>query len=148
MNTDIFFDGFKTVVRMIADIIDEVKASGLSPNATFVNFEEHSTLYELPNQDVIGLGSFGMTITDMDLQFDVAFAISTVEDQHLYRHVEIANSVVRRTLPGQTHTLLDAETGAEIGALVVTGGTQVKYVERTDKRNMRLIFATFMTPRL
>ncbi len=140
-----YFHVFKTLIKFCLDTSTEIVAAGYSANIEFVNFEEQSTIFRLPASDVLGIGSFSFQPMKEQYVSHVGLAVSTVNDEHLFRHAQFIDLLVNKLLPDRVLPLYSADTGLAIGSLSVAEGTTVRFVERSEDRNIRLILFTLIS---
>lgn len=136
---------FKSCVKLCVDVAKEAVDAGLSPDIQFVNFEEHSTLYTLPNADVLGIGSFNVVLGTEAIVVDIGFAVSTINDDKMFRHAQIVDMLARYLTPAKSLPVYSANDLSKIGFMAVTEGTTLRYVERTEQRNIRMVMASMLT---
>ncbi len=140
-----YFHVFKTLLKFCTDTANEIVAAGYSSNIEFINFEEQSTIFVLPASDVFGIGSFSFQPMKEQYTSHIGFAVSTINDEHLFRHAQFIDHIVSKLLPGANFPLYSADTGLQIGSMSVADGTTVRFVERSEDRNIRLILVTLIS---
>lgn len=135
---------FVSTVRIVSDLVDEIKTAGIADPA-FINYDSHSSVHEWPDRDVVGLAGFSFQIGTHDILVSAMVAVSTVNDTNLFRHHKILDLLVDKLLPTRTHSILNADTGAKVGWMVVTDGTEVRPAERTESRPLQYVMVSFLT---
>lgn len=85
---------YATLVGKTKEIIDAVRASGISPDMQYMAWDSRGDVTELPNTDLMGVNDWTWSENDDHLP-DIEFAIltSVTKDRNLFREVEILNEI-------------------------------------------------------
>lgn len=112
-----------SMLRFCADFKDDMLGEGFSLST--LNLDAHTDPEKWPDGDFIGVGEFTMEYQDRNVMLSAAFAISTVGDTNLFRMSKLINHLVNRLEPMQSFPVYGAETGLEVGKILVLDGTRV-----------------------
>ena len=110
---------------------------------TFIDWEAHANIEELPDADL--LGPTAVAITDGgpgEQSVSFAVGVCTYEgDRNLFRHREIMAAVFERMRPERKLTFYDASAGSEESVLVFLPGTTVSPMSRAKSRPWQFVQA-------
>lgn len=135
---------FGSLVKFCQDQITAIKADGLSSDMTFINLDAHSNLHELEFIDYLGITGFSTIVDDKIHTVDVAFAVMLAEDKHLLRHMEIVGRLYEALQPEKKLVYYDAETAAALSWMVISNGTNLLPVGRSETRALQMISVTMI----
>jgi hypothetical protein len=111
-----------------------------APDWTFVDFEDHANIHELPEADCVGLSGLGFQADDGTDRIIFTIAVSTYNDKNLFRQRKLMDELYeefRKT--GKTITLYDADTLVELGSIVVNSNTVLAPMARAEKRAYQIL---------
>lgn len=112
------------------------------PDWTYVDFEDHADLQEIPKEDCIGLVGFGAIADEGTDTVAFSVGVSSFNDKNLFRHRAVTADLYQRwRLPPAQVPLMDADTAGMIGSLVITDGVTLAPMSRADMRPFQVITA-------
>lgn len=85
---------YATIVGKTQEIIQAVKAAGISPNLGYMAWDSRGDITELPNTDLLGVADWTWSENEDHLP-DIEFSLilSVIHDANLFREVEILNYI-------------------------------------------------------
>lgn len=133
---------YKSLVRHLIDTIDEIKASGVSPDLTYYAWDSRGDDSELPSCDLIGLAGWTFTENRGLWQVSCGMTISTYNDENLFREIEIVDEIHERW--GELCVIpLRDDAGSEFSQLMVQEFEMLP-AGLSERRNFRPIGLTLM----
>lgn len=115
-------------------------------DASYVDWESHANLQELPDGDLIGTTALTFTEEEPEL-FTGSFAIGVstqTSDVGLFRLRSYVGEVFSKMRPGMKIALYDAASVTQLGWLHVVDGTHVMPMQRADVRPLQFIQCNFV----
>lgn len=109
------------------------------------DFDSHSTLEEMPEKHVIGVGEYSITnITEM-YEVECFIGVSTMaNDANLTILRPVIDKLFSELVPGAREVkIVDPKTGVQIGNLTVRGDVKVLPLAKTQTRPLQLIAVQF-----
>ena len=141
-NKNIFLNTKSSVIRMITDMIEEIKndssfdLGGL--DLEFINIDAHANLAAFEQKHYIGLRSFSMSLDDKFVQVGWEFAIATWEDKDMRLHDQIINHLIPKCYVTESFNLLD-EKAQKYGIGTFIGNTEIPPVHKATTRAIQYI---------
>lgn len=111
----------------------------LNSGAAFVDFDAHAQMTSVPEVDILGTANLTWNLADKMFDLDVMFGVSTLRDTNMFRHHRVLDFLVDYLAPEKQIPVVDADTGADRGWMVVTNGTQLLPVMKTDTRSLQFL---------
>lgn len=132
----ILADTWGSVVVLTQGLVNQFKQDYPGVPIQFHDWEAHSNVAELPDADLIGPMSLGITEESPELiEASFAIGISTYQgDKNLFRLREFVGRAFERLRFGQSMTLFDARTAAEKGMYHFASGTILAPMSKADAR--------------
>lgn len=109
----LYQDVVQSIKKYIMDAIAEFNEDGWV-NASFIDWDEHAELHELPSGDLLGIAGCGMTNDEGTYEVVFGIAGSTQNDNGLYRLRRMMSILFGRLRPGETFVLYDSATAQPI----------------------------------
>lgn len=132
-----------SIMRFCNDFIEEMDPHDIT--LKFVNFDAHEEITEFPDGDLVGFGDFALQI---DAEFSTvicSFGITTQNDPNNVRHAIAMDYLLEKLMPLEKIMVRNAETGEEIGWMVVSGDVSVLAPTKTDTRAVQFVVVTMQT---
>lgn len=129
---------YKSVVRRITDLIEELNMLGKFPPLDYHNFESRGEEDKLPRVTLIGLDGFAFNPNQGRWMIRTAIAISTLRDINLHNEIELISAIEQRIGEGEKIALLDMETGDVENELLVSA-FEVMPMGQSELRNYRVL---------
>ena len=135
-------DTWSSIVVMIKEeILPQLQAAFPDDSIQLHDWEAHANMAELPNKDLVGPMTLGITEGDPGM-YEISFAIGIstyTNDEGLFRMRYYADRVFDRLKYGNKINFLDAETGMKRGVFVLVDGTMLAPMSRADVRAFQYI---------
>lgn len=138
MSDDIFAHCKFSLVRFIKDL-------GLSlptPTPTFVDFDAHAELDEMPKTDFLGLSGFSMQFDEKHITVFGSVAVVVWNDTDLVRLTKNVSHVVAALKPGKSVPLWDGNGFSDW--LVAANDLAVEPTDRSDQRAIQMVTARLL----
>lgn len=136
-----FRDIQKSLLRFCNTFVNDQNQFG--KNLMVVNMDLFSTPLEWPKQDFLGIGETQYDFDQGVITITTAFAVSTINDENMFRMDEVINSLLNVLDVGMQVPIFDAIGNFPRGNLVVTNGIRAGAVLKTDSQPVRPVFARF-----
>lgn len=130
----------KSLIRFVNDQITTLRQS-ISPGLTYVDWDSHGDLADVPKNDVVGIHAFSILDGDQLHETTFGITISTYNDENLMVMMDIADWFYNKLTVRQKLTLYDPNSGLVIGQIIMMLGTTTLPVERADTRSAMFIQA-------
>ena len=116
-----------------------------------VDFDAHTSLNDLPDNNVIGISEFVFKEDTEMYEGAVNFMVmTTADDKNLQNLLPAIGKLFNVTLTTKEIEVVDREDATVLGNLIVKGGTTVSPVARNEARPLQGVFvsfgASFLTP--
>lgn len=107
---------YESVVLSLTRWVEDFRLEQM-PDATYVNWDAHATLNELPPGDLIGLAGVGMA-EDEHRKYEITFGVqvATENDPNLHRMTALVSKMFGRVEPSTKLTVYKAENGQAVPA--------------------------------
>lgn len=129
----IITDAWGSLVRFLKDAY---------PDWTYVDFEDHADLQQIPEVDCIGLAGLGAIAEEGTDTIAFSVGVSSFNDKNLFRHRAVVADLYEQWRRGGSQVpLLDADTATMKGCLVLTEGLTLAPMSRADMRPFQIITA-------
>ena len=129
----ILIDAWASFVRYLKDAY---------PDWIYVDFEDHADLQEIPQVDCMGLCGLGAIADEGTDTIAFSVGVSSYNDKNLFRHRTTVADLYERWRRGASQVpLLDADTAAMKGSLVLTDGLTLAPMSRADIRPFQILTA-------
>jgi hypothetical protein len=129
---------YKSIIRRVTDMIDDLNALGQFRELTWHNFESRNDENELPQTTLIGLDGFSFDENQGLWIIRVALGISSYRDLNLLEEIELINAIHSHIYEGAKVPLLEMDNGDEVNELVVTNFVMLPMAQ-SELRNYRTI---------
>lgn len=129
---------YKSILRFVTELIDELNSLGTFKPITFHNFESRNDEQKLPKNTLIGVDGFSFSENGGLWVVRLALAISSYQDMNLIEELEIMSEIHRRVGEGSKVKLLEMQYGDEVNELVVTD-FELLPMAQSEIRNYRTI---------
>jgi hypothetical protein len=131
-----------SIVHFANELIADLHNS--EGNLSFIDWETHANIHELPDQDM--LGPMAVTITELTPQmFEVTFAIAVstyATDDNLFRMKAYLGEVFERMRVNKQIRVFDNETAEPMGYMIITDGTLLAPMSRAETRPFQYVQAS------
>lgn len=142
----IHYNALMSIFKFSRDFIDELAGEGVA-TPTFMFWDAHSEVHELPSVDLLGPGGFTISVDDRIHTVTCAIGSCPFEDTNLFRHSKIMSLLYERLQPGEQIQLIDYNTGLPLSWMVIINGTEVMPVTRAETRTYQFIqFSALLNP--
>lgn len=111
---------YKSSIRAVSDLIEELNASGKFNEINFHNFEERGPEINLPRTTLMGLEAFSFDENDGRWVIRFALSLSSYNDADLMNEVELAAAIHKRFREGNKIPLREMTNGDVRSELVVS----------------------------
>ena len=132
-------DFVSSLIKFCVDQIAIAVDNGLSTDLAFINLDAHANISELPATDLLGLTGFATEVDGGIHSVSCAFCVMTIRDVNMFRHYKILDQLYRVLQPERTIGYYDADTADYLGWMVLTDGTMVTPVSRSETRALQFI---------
>jgi hypothetical protein len=107
-----------------------------------VDFDTYEDESQTPETDLVGISALSID-TDTGLAgCRVMFGVSTVNDTNLFRLYEVMDALFDQFLGGCWLPLIDADTGEQVGRLVVQDGSRLLPVGGGSSRPIQYVMVS------
>lgn len=129
---------YKSVIRHIVDLIEELNADGSYGTISYHNWESRGEEQSLPQHTVIGLDGFSFKENGGLWLIRFALAVSSYRDANLLNEIELLDHLQWRMGEGEKVNLLEMTLGEKVNELVVTD-FEILPMAQSELRNYRTI---------
>lgn len=130
---------YKSVVRHVVDLIEEVNALGLvNPEAQYHNWESRVNEENLPGTTLIGTDGFSFDENNGLWLVRYALAISSYNDADLLNEIDLLDFIHQRMGKGEKVPLREMVAGEEVNELVVSD-FRIFPMGQSELRNYRTV---------
>lgn len=129
---------YKSIIRRVTDLIDELNDTDRFGLITYHNWEERGQEKTLPKNTLIGTDGFAFDENEGLWLIRFSLAVSSYRDMNLLNEIELLDEINRRMGEGETIDLLEMENGEVQNQLVVTT-FEVMPMGQSEIRNYRTI---------
>lgn len=131
-------DIYKSLVRHVMDAVEDIKLAGISADLTYFAFDSRGEQAELEQTDLLGLAGWAFDENRGLWMIRCGINISTLNDENLFREMEIIDALHDRFGEDSTVPLRNGDTGEEYTTLVVRHFEMLPPLQ-SEKRNYRPI---------
>jgi hypothetical protein len=112
------------------------------PDWTYCDFEDHANIQDFPEADCIGVAGLGAHAEEGTDTIIFSIGFSSFSDPNLFRQRKAAAQLFEALRRGGNQIkLYDADTAVEKGALVITEGTILAPLTKSDTRPFQTVTA-------
>lgn len=129
---------YKSVIRRITDLIEELNNDGSYGEISYHNWESRGEEQSLPAHTLIGLDGFSFKENLGLWLIRFALAISSYRDANLLNEIELLDFIQHALGEGQKVPLLEMTAGEQVNELVVTD-FELLPMAQSELRNYRTI---------
>jgi hypothetical protein len=129
---------YKSLLRSTGDLLEEIKSTIGHQDIQYWSWESRAQENELPRMTLIGLDAFTFEENQGLWLVRYSIGLSSYQDAHLLREMEILNIIHDRTGEGKKLKLLDGTTGAELSEMVTTAW-HLSPMSQSELRNYRTV---------
>lgn len=129
---------YKSIIRGISDLIEELNALGRFGPIEYHNFESRGDEDKLPRSTLIGPDGFSFNPNEGRWIIRLALAISSYRDFNLHEEIEMIDEIERRWGEGEKVALRDMETGEILSELIIVA-CEILPMGQSELRNYRTI---------
>lgn len=129
---------YKSIIRRVVDLIDELNDTGRFSLITYHNWEERGQEKTLPQNTLIGTDGFAFDENEGMWLIRFSLAVSSYRDMNLLNEIELLDEIQRRFGEGETVDLLEMENGEVQNQLLVTA-FELMPMGQSEIRNYRTI---------
>lgn len=142
MSADMIYENlWGSIVAFANDIIDDRKQIYPNTEISYIDWEAHANIQELPNADLVGTTALAFTEEQEEL-FSVSFTIGVstyADDANLFRLRNIVGKVFSSLRPQQKIPYYDHQTLEQRGWLHLVPGTTILPMTRADVRPLQFV---------
>lgn len=128
-----------SLLRFCADFAE--KFPGMTP----INIDAHGDESTIPSTDIVGLSGLSYRFQEHFIKITVMFGLSTVSDTNLFRLTEQMDELVELLVPTRKIRAYDADSGEDIGWMIVEDGTSVMPVGGSETRPLQYVLVSLST---
>ena len=125
--------------KFLGEEIASMKSAGIETDAQVFDFDAHVDMKEFPETDLVGPSNYSFTWDDNLIEVQVAFGVSTINDEGMFRHHRMVGHLTQRLKPGRTMTVVNAQTGQPADILVSGSPLTASPMAKTDIRGLQFI---------
>ena len=132
---------YKSLVRNVVDIQNEIKARSISPDMEYYAWDTRGNVTELPNVDLIGITGFSYEENEGLPVIQIGILVSSVLDTNAFKEVQILDVIRNACVDGdhyKTWKLRDPATGSEWAQLQVAN-FEIMPAGRSEVRTTRAV---------
>jgi len=129
---------YKSIVRFITDMIDELNATGLYPQVQYIDWESRNDETKLPQVTLLGPDGFSFSEDNGLWTISFALGLSSFRDANLLNEIELLDAIQQKCGEQRKVPLLEMVNGDQVNELVVTTW-QLLPMAQSDLRNYRTI---------
>lgn len=136
MTQDDLYDNIvASILKLAKDFI-----AAEAPQATFVNWDSHASIDELPPGTIIGPAGCGMS-EESESRIEVIFAlgVATADDPNNFMLTKLISKLRARVRPQTRITIFDHDTAAEASWMVTQTPIAITPVTRAMVRAMQFV---------
>ena len=130
-----------SIVHFSNTLITDLKERRAEGNLSFLDWESHANIHELPDTDLLGPTAF--TVLEMSPQmFEITFAIAVStysSDKNLFRMRDYLSEAFERMRPNQQIKVFDDRTAQAVGYMIFTDGTMIAPMSRAETRPFQYV---------
>lgn len=127
------YRNFKSsLLRFCSQFADDRNSFGC--NLSVVNFDAFAQIEDLPAGDLIGLGSYELTIREGFHEVEFMIGVSTQEDTNNFRLTEFIDLLLGKLEPEQIIQVVGATDGVPLGIMTLSEGTKAMAVSGSHLR--------------
>lgn len=115
------------------------------PPLMYEDFDAHADENSVPPVELIGTAGLSLGTDTPFVNVEVMIGISTLNDTNLLRLRELVAGLFQRLQPVNTVDVLDYQTGAKLGNLIVLDGVRVLPVGGNQARPVQYVMVSFKT---
>jgi hypothetical protein len=137
---------FRTsLIKFCQDQLQAMIMDGTISSGEFVDFDAHSQLDKLPEENLIGVANLHW-VNDTDFYtVGAMIGVSTWRDTNLFVHNDMIDWLEPKLLPMKTIALVDPTDGSEQGWMVAEAGTSLMPMLHTDTRSLQFFMVSWQT---
>ena len=135
-----------SLLRFCSDFATEMTNFGY--DLTKVNLDAKATPQEWPKQSFIGVSDAQYDFDERMIEVTLAFVISTVDDENLFKMDELINRLLNKLMVGSRIRIYDAVNGAPLGHLVAANGMRVGTILNTESQSAKPIFIRLISDQM
>jgi len=121
--------------------------TGLSYSATFIDFDQYTSLDMLPVENIVGMRGFTVDSGRVVMDVKVMFCVATVDDQSMFAHRDILDQLFTLCQPTNSVPYVDANTGDVLGQFTIAAGTAILPVHRSTSRTFQMLMVNLLADR-
>jgi hypothetical protein len=129
---------YKSIIRAISDMIDELNAMNQFTLIGYHNWEERGPEMSLPKHTLIGVDGFAFDENEGRWIVRFALAVSTFNDANLLNEIELLGAIHERMGERKKIALLDMNTGLVDNELLIAK-FDLQPMSQSELRNYRVI---------
>lgn len=127
---------YKSIIRGVQDLIEELNALGKFKTLEYHNFESRGEEDKLPKTTLVGLDGFAFNPNRGRWIIRTTLGISSFRDLNLLEEIELIDEIERRWGEDQKIRLLSMIDGEEVSELVIST-FEVLPMGQSELRNYR-----------
>lgn len=134
-------DAWSSLTVFCNDTIAELKSNGVSSDLSYIDWDAHANLQELPRNDLLGPNGLAVTELEEAFQFVFILGVATHADANLFRLRAIVDRLFTSVRFGRTLPLYDWKAGTVRGSMVIQTGTTIMPMSRSENHAVQYIQA-------
>lgn len=133
-HADLYDNIVASIIKLSVDFI-----SAEAPDATYLDWDAHASLIELPEGILIGPAGCGMTADETGIEVVFSLGVATQEDPNLFVLRSLVSKLYGRLRPESRITLYDHATAVEKSWMITKTPVSVTPVTKTITRAMQFV---------
>jgi hypothetical protein len=138
-------DTHSSLLKFAKNFATELQTFGL--DFTAENLDAFAEPKMWPDGNLLGIKEFTFAIDDQFIQISAMLIISTTQDKNHFNLAKALNLGLNHLLPGMRMDVLDSNSGAKRGWMIVQNGTEVAPPIESDTRSMQPIIFSLLSDR-
>ena len=132
--SELYDNIISSIIKMTTDFI-----SAEYPQATYCDFDAHSSLTELPDGVLIGPAGCGMSIEEKGISVVFAIGVATNNDPNLFVLRGLISKLVGLVYPQTRITIYDHDTARAASWMVTKAPQAVTPVSKAELRSLQFV---------
>lgn len=135
-----------SLIKFCQTQLDELMSEDIiNINSQYVDFDAHAQLTSLPEVDLLGTANLNWLVDEKTFDIDVMIGVSTFRDANMFRHHETIDFLADRLMPEKQIAVIDANLATTLGWMVITNGTQLLPIMKTETRSVQFLQVGLLT---
>lgn len=138
ISNNVYGDHLSSLMKFCADFAVGLNGPDEDPFQP-VLLDAYESWEELPKGSIIGVAGYAIDIDEHLVTVRCMLGIGTENDTNTFRLTAAISKLVQRVLPTKRIDVVDAETGAPLGQMVIENGVRTMPSSGQDGRTMKYV---------